>query len=355
MVFSIALTSFSPNIIAQEEKEEEDEEYAYLAKDDYAKNYDENYFKDNALKINAINNITKENNILLAKQDLAEGKDLDPSRLLTSESKIGFVLPTFTMAAYDNSFYTFYSQHPDIKFNEFITTDIDLLTANLPSAEEGFNSYKAIGSHQLKDFTSSLLPKADLTYLSDQDIHNGFIFDQDGSNFYDILVLGHSEYVTHEEYYNLKKFVENGGTIILLDSNTFYAEVDYDPIANKIRLVKGHYWAFDGEKAWRDVKERWAAETTEWVGTNFGCGSSCEITFNNNPFSYVHHEENYVTNPNVKILIDYEAQSTFNNLIVAHELKYGLGKVISLGIFGSDIVDNNNFLKFFEDIIFSII
>ena len=54
-------------------------------------------------------------------------------------------------------------------------------------------------------------------------------------------MLGHSEYVTHEEYYNLKKFVENGGTIILFDANTFYTEVDYDPIANKISLVKGHY------------------------------------------------------------------------------------------------------------------
>ena len=29
-------------------------------------------------------------------------------------------------------------------------------------------------------------------------------------------------------------------------------------LGNKISLVKGHYWAFDGEKAWRDVKERWA-------------------------------------------------------------------------------------------------
>ena len=157
MILSITLTSFSSNIIAQEE--EEDEEYAYLAKDNYAKNYDENYFKNNALKIKAINNITKENNILLAKQDLAEDKDLDLSRLLASESKIGFVLPTFTMAAYDNSFYTFYSQHPDVQSNEFVTTDIDLLTANLPSVEKSFNSYKAISLHQLRDFTSSLLPK----------------------------------------------------------------------------------------------------------------------------------------------------------------------------------------------------
>lgn len=93
--------------------------------------------------------------------------------------------------------------------------------------------------------------------------------------------------------------------MILLDSNTFYAEVDYDNMNNQINLVKGHYWAFDGQKAWRDIKERWAQETTEWVGSNFGC-SSCTVTFHNNPFSYTHHEENYVTNPNVRILIDYE-------------------------------------------------
>ena len=138
-----------------------------------------------------------------------------------------------------------------------------------------------------------------------------------------------------------KKFVENGGTIILFDANIFYTEVDYDPINNKISLVKGHSWSFDGEKAWRYVKERWADENTEWIESNFGY-CSCIITFNNNPFSYEHQEENYLSNPNVKILIDYEAQSAYNYLIAAHELQYGLGKVISLGIFGIDIVDNNN-------------
>ena len=56
-----------------------------------------------------------------------------------------------------------------------------------------------------------------------------------------------------------------------MDANTFYAEVDYDPINNKITFMRGHYWAFDGEKAWRDVKERWADETTKWAGSNFGC------------------------------------------------------------------------------------
>ena len=40
----------------------------------------------------------------------------------------------------------------------------------------------------------------------------------------------------------------------------FIQRFHYDPIANKISLVKGHSWSFDGEKAWRDIKERWADE-----------------------------------------------------------------------------------------------
>ena len=140
--------------------------------------------------------------------------------------------------------------------------------------------------------------------------------------------------------------------MILLDSNTFYAEVDYDNINNQINLVKGHYWAFDVQKAWRDIKERWAQETSEQVGSNFGC-SSCTVTFHNNPFSYTHHEENYVTYPNVRILIDYQAKSDFDYFIAAYELEYGQGKVISLGIFGQDIVNNRSFLNFFDNMILS--
>ena len=346
MVIILSATLFSTNIYAQDE----DEEY-YSIDDEYAQNYDEEYFKDNAIKINTINNMIEENNKRLALHELPENKDLDRSRLLTSESRIGFVLPTFTMAAYgENAFYAFFKTYAQVKENEFVTSDIDSLSSILLNSEESFNHNKAFGLHHLRDYTSFLLPNAELTYLADQDIHHGFIFAPDNSNLYDILILGHLEYVTQQEYNNFKKFVENGGTIILFDANTFYTEVDYDPTNNKITLVKGHTWSFDGEKAWRDIRERWANETTQWAGSNFIC-SQCVITFNNNPFSYTHHEENYLTNPNVKILIDYEAQSKFNYKIAAHELSYGLGKVIGLGIFGSDVVDNNNFLKFYEDII----
>lgn len=265
-------------------------------------------------------------------------------------------MPSFTIAAYNSAFYPFFSMNSNINSGEFITTNLELLSSHVPTRDESFNNHKSLGLHQLREYTSELMPNTDLNYLTDQDIHNGIIFDQNNNNenLYDILILGHPEYDTQNEYSNYKKFVENGGVIILLDANTFYAEVAYDPINNQVTLVKGHYWAFDGEKAWRDVKERWEDETTEWAGSNFGC-SSCVITFNNNPFSYTHHEENYLTNPNSRILIDYQAQSEYNYLIAAYELQYGLGKVLSLGIFGSDIVGDDNFSQFYRDILLRIV
>ncbi len=357
LILSIILLSstISLNIIIETKAQEkqEKEEY-YFIEDEYVERYDEKYFTENALKINEINNLIEKNNQLLAKQDI--DKEIDPSKLLDSTSKIAFVMPSFTMAAYDFSFYPFFSMNSDVKVGEFVTSDLELLSSEVPTREESFNNHKSFGLHQLMEYTSELLPNANLYYLTDQEIHNGLIFNQNNNdeNLYDVLILGHSEYVTQNEYSNFKKFVENGGIIILLDANTFYAEVDYDPINNKITFMRGHYWAFDGEKAWRDVKERWADETTEWAGSNFGC-YSCIITFNNNPFSYTHHEENYLTNPNARILIDYQAQSEYNYLIAAYELQYGLGKVVSLGIFGSNIAGDDNFSQFYKDILSTIV
>ena len=59
-------------------------------------------------EINGINTRFDGIDKMLSLHELPENKDLDRSRLLASESRIGFVLPTFTMAAYDNSFYTFF-------------------------------------------------------------------------------------------------------------------------------------------------------------------------------------------------------------------------------------------------------
>ena len=160
------------------------------------------------------------------------------------------------------------------------------------------------------------MPNYNIALLTDVGVHNGSIFKDDKklSNKFDVLILGHLEYVTQEEYNNLKRFVANGGILILTYSNTFYAEVSYDRNSESIALVKGHGWAFNGKSAWHNIKERWENETSQWVGSNYLC-YSCNITFANNPFEYKHHEEQFITNPEVKILLDYNATiSEHNNL-----------------------------------------
>jgi len=275
----------------------------------------------------------------------------------TNNKSIAFVIPSFTTAAYTNSFYMFYTKYQDVAMkykrmgiNESVTTDLDLLSSTVSEKSKSLTSHKATGLLYLAQHISGLSPNTNIDMLTDEEVHNGFIFDSNKQNLYNAIVLGHQEYVSQQEYDNFKTFVENGGTLILLDANMFYAEVAYDPTTNKITLVKGHFWGFDGQKAWPDVKERWANENTEWVGSNFAC-STCIVTLLNNPFQYAHYEEQTITNPNAKILIDYQAKTDYNYTMGSYELKNSLGKVISFGIFGDNVVTNKNFLQFFDNIL----
>ena len=119
---------------------------------------------------------------------------------------------------------------------------------------------------------SLLTPKNNVSVLTDIDVDRGSIFmNNNTTNRYDILILGHQEYVTQQEYSYLKKFVANGGTMILLDGNVFYAQVGYDRNTQTITLIKGHGWAFNGKSAWKSVIERWRNETSQWVGSNSFC------------------------------------------------------------------------------------
>jgi hypothetical protein len=185
-----------------------------------------------------------------------------------------------------------------------------------------------------------------------------YVFYEKNSNTpreYDVIILGHQEYVTQKEYDNLMQFVRSGGTMIILDGNVFYAEVKYDRNTQTITLVKGHGWAFDGKSAWRSVSERWAKETSEWIGSNYLC-YSCEITFTNDPFEYRHHEEQYITNPHDIILLNYNASLSnhpiqMRPVIATYELNYQKGKVISLGIYSDDIIGNGRFDRFFDSLL----
>jgi hypothetical protein len=269
---------------------------------------------------------------------------------------IALIKPTFTAAAYHNSFYKFFFVYSSIPLHarKNITSDLNLLSSpvtNLLSRSSSASSIVYLTSHM-----RAALPNSDTHVLADEDVHAGSIFLVNGSNKYDILILGHQEYVTQQEYDNLKRFVANGGTMILLDGNVLYAQVKYDRYTHTITLVKGHGWAYNGKSAWKSVRERWANETSEWVGSNFFC-FSCNASFPNNPFHYSHHEEQYLSNPNDLILLNYNAsvskkqRMTLDPVIATYELNYQKGKVIALSIYSDDVVTNTKFIKYFDSLL----
>jgi hypothetical protein len=283
---------------------------------------------------------------------------------------IALIKPTFTAAAYHNSFYTFYKLYGNIPEGKNITTHLDLLSSKITS-KISKSSPSILPMLRLLTNIKSAIPKSNIAVLTDADVDNGSIFiknnnsnigkknNNNNNNVYDIIILGHQEYVTQQEYNNLKKFVTNGGTMILLDGNVFYAEVKYDRDNQNITLVKGHGWAFNGKSAWRSVAERWKEETSQWAGSNYLC-YLCKITFANDPFEYTHHEEQFITNPNDKILLNYNASvsdyyynapssSTVKKpVIAAYELHYHNGKVIALGIYSDDVIVNDSFDRYFD-------
>ncbi len=208
---------------------------------------------------------------------------------------------------------------------------------------------------KLKDNIKYLIPNSNISILADEDVNDGYIFNYNHNNHaankYDILLIGHQEYVTQEEYNNLKQFVYNGGTLIILSGNVFYAEVKYDKINHSVRLVNGHGFSFDGHTASRGFIERWENETRNWVGSNsYRFGTSTNNIFKNNPFNYTTFEDSYITNPHDKIIMNYGLMNK-GYVIATYVLDYGNGKVISTGISGVRLLHNTAFLVFFEKMI----
>ena len=314
-----------------------------------------------------------------------------------TKKRIAFVDPTFTDAAYTaDGFYDFYFKYNDVPKGVNVTTDLNFMTANLP--EELDRGYIA----PLVEAVINSHPDAEVSIIRDQDVHNGALLNEDGSNAYDALILLHQEYVTQENYNSFKNFVKNGGTIIFLDPNIFYAEVTYDEDTCSVTLVKGHDWEYDGKAVRKGLAERYLEENKEWMGSNFVVRDIKDpVVFGNNPFNYTHFEENYVNNPHAKILLNYNAtfkntlgeesssppttievlnqlvpsgilnnligknnqgeylaeehktdtEAAKNKTIATYELQYGQGKVLMLGIYGQNLANNTSFQNFFNNII----
>jgi hypothetical protein len=266
---------------------------------------------------------------------------------------IALIKPTFTGAAYHKSFYNFYFIYSSLPSHarKNITSDLNMLSSDITNQTTGSSSAFSIDylTQHLKTSNSNIHV---LTDADADSVHS--LFFNNGTNKYDVIILGHQEYVTQQEYDNLKHFVSNGGTLVLMDGNVFIAEVKYDRDAHTITLVKGHGWAFNGKSAWRSVGERWKNETSQWIGSNSFC-FSCYVTFINNPFQYRHHEEQHLTNPNDIVLLNYHASTSIKQmvdpLIATYELNYQKGKVVALGIYSDDIIANPKFNKYFDSLL----
>ena len=296
-----------------------------------------------------------------------ENDNADISSQFGRGVRIALVEPTFTAAAYNDSFYVFYQKYSHVPAKTNITNDLSLLSSKVmkyPTVTPTTKVHSAFAMLSLLKNFKLISPDSNITVLTDAHVDNGSIFENRGdnrgidtnNNAFDVIILGHQEYVTQQEYNYIKQFVSNGGIMFLLDGNVFYAQVKFDRNTNMVTLVKGHGWAFNGRSAWESVSERWAKETSEWVGSNYLC-YSCVITFANDPWEYKHHEEQYITNHNDKILMNYNASllhypiPSLRPIIATYELNYQKGKVISLGIYADDIMTNERFDKYLDNLV----
>jgi hypothetical protein len=263
---------------------------------------------------------------------------------------IAYVKPVFTDTAYqDYGFYDFYEKYANA---DEVTADHEWL--KVPIYERTIPNRLANFFDHLRSLNNN---GTDVSIISDLDIDvydGNLLLEGNNGTKFDAVMIGHQEYVSQREYDALKEYVSKGGVLIILNGNVFYAEVYYDKGDKTLQLVKGHNWEFDGKVAKKSVAERWAEETSLWTGGNYLCGQ-CEIAFDNNPFDYGHVEEQHVTNPDVKIIMDYGARfegvSDSDITIATYSLDYGEGKVIVMGMYAEYVVKNPDFRDFFSGLL----
>ncbi len=224
--------------------------------------------------------------------------------------KIALVRPIFTDTAYTDAFYVFYELHQ----NDTATSeDLSYLTAVVKDTWLGiqWSSYK---------FFKPWLENNTINLITDIEVHLNRI------QQYDKIILLHSEYVTQQYYDNLREWVSNGGTMILVDGNALYAEVEYGQTATKamIRLSKGHGWEFNGTLAVQSVKERWLEENKEFIGSHFGGIGR-------------YHEYNVIANDAATCLKEWDR--TPEGRVCTYKFQYGNGTIYHAGIFGSLFID----------------
>ncbi len=280
-----------------------------------------------------------------------------------SGKKIAFVKPIFTQAAYNNAFYNFYHRYDRAPKRAHITTDLQMLTATIPSEDNAVPNKTAldVGVPFFSHHTASTFPHATISTITDADVNSGAIFTAEGANAYDVLVFFHEEYATQQEYDNLKTFTSQGGVVVFLDGNIFYAEVSYSATAQKVTLVKGHGWDHHiiGNYAVKSADERWPAENTQYFGALYYdayehtySNGTFIYQYQNDPFNYgpVRLEDSMVTNPDHYVIMDYKINQPGKS-VETYWRPYGDGRVIVFGIYAERVRNNPMFLDFYDHVL----
>lgn len=98
-------------------------------------------------------------------------------------------------------------------------------------------------------------------YLTDKDVEDPTVL----NDYECIFAVGHSEYWSGDQRYNIDAFVEKGGNLIILSGNTCYWKVRHEPGRMVSHKNKGHI----KDPLWSDIKTRPQA-THLWCHPEFG-------------------------------------------------------------------------------------
>ncbi|MHB8586437.1 MAG: N,N-dimethylformamidase beta subunit family domain-containing protein [Thermoplasmatota archaeon] len=189
--------------------------------------------------------------------------------------RVAAVMPTFTLTPYTNfnfnrSFYAFYARHATGRgpWRE----DVALLSTRVTT---NWSSPLVNDEKPLFDFLAGpvaqrcgLRAGENLRFVDDRAVDAGALF-HNGIRSFDVVILGHEEYVTAREFASFEAFVLGGGRIVAMSGNTFYAEVAFNRTTQTVQLVKGHGFAFNGSVAFHSNDRPFDSAAVRWFGSRF--------------------------------------------------------------------------------------
>lgn len=284
---------------------------------------------------------------------------------------IAVVEPVFTSTPYSQypfgSFYAFYRTYHATTGN--ITTNLQWLNTSVKSGLK----YASGWGHTLplyEFFRSSaarscgLFLGKNVIVISDINVTQGALFRSSGSRMFDVVVIGHEEYLTQFEYDQMRLFVATGGKLISMSANSFFVKVTYNPVTGAETLVAGHGWAFNGVTAWHSRVPPFDRNSSGWFGSSYCCSHNYHYTGgtvnSTNPIGselreyfggimsagYMSHEENAIGNfTHTSIVATFSNQSGL--VVASYTHNYGRGAVFCLCVFGEDLVSYDPSTQYF--------